>query len=228
LCKLRYKKVKTKYAVYYCQKCGYIAHLKCAYDSYDYGVLHSTVTTELVASNSVAYETHLIHLVEGIDLAEDERASPREINHFSHPQHKLILINEKLVDVKHFEACIQFIISIPFYGCAQCNFFLHYRCTKLLATIKRGLFHEHHLTLLSQDVHASGLFLCKACKRIHHGFSYRCDKCKLCKFNVQCCLNLEILEHEGHQHSLHLVIRSFETCNGCGKKGVGSSLRETL
>jgi hypothetical protein len=31
--------VNTKYAAYYCQKCGYIAHLKCAYDSYDYGVL---------------------------------------------------------------------------------------------------------------------------------------------------------------------------------------------
>jgi len=69
-------------------------------------------------------------------------------------------------------------------------------------------------------VHASGLFLCKACKRIHHGFSYRCDKCKLCKFDVQCCLILEILKHKDHQHSLHLVIRSSETCNGCGKKGV--------
>jgi len=161
--------------------------------------------------------------VEGIDLAEDERASPREINHFSHPQHKLILINEKLVDVKHFEACIQFIISIPFYGCAQCNFFLHYKCTKLPTTIKRGLIHRHPLTLLSQDVDASGLFWCLACRRIHLGFSYTCDECKWPphKLDVQCCLIPEILEHEGHHHSLDLVIRSFtETCNGCSRKGV--------
>ncbi|XP_062149223.1 uncharacterized protein LOC133857871 isoform X2 [Alnus glutinosa] len=103
LCKLCFKKVNTKCAAYYCQKCGYIAHLKCAYDSYDYGVLHSSVTTESVASNSIGYETHLVHLVEGIDLAKDERAGPQEINHFSHPQHKLILINEKLVDVKRCE-----------------------------------------------------------------------------------------------------------------------------
>jgi hypothetical protein len=215
-CRLCSKKVKTEYSAYYCQKCGYIAHLNCAYT-----VRHSGATTESVVSNSVGYESHLVHLVEGIDLAEEETADPREINHFSHPQHNLILSNEKLVDVKRCEACIQHIISTPFYGCAQCNFFLHYRCTKLPATIKRGQFHEHLLTLLSHDVNASGLFWCNACGRDHDGFVYGCDKCKWYKLDVKCCLIPEIIEHEGHQHSLYLLaIESSETCNGCGKKGV--------
>jgi hypothetical protein len=215
LCRLCRKKVNTEYSAYYCKKCAYIAHLYCANS-----VGYSSDTTESVASNSVGYESHLVHLVEGIDLTVDERDGPKEINHFSHPHHNLILINEKLVNVKRCEACMQFIISTPFYGCIQCNFFLHYRCTKLPATIKRGLFHEHPLTLLPRDVNASGLFACRVCDRTHHGFLYTCGECKWYKSGVQCCLIPEILEHEGHRHSLYLVIRSFEICNGCGKKGV--------
>jgi hypothetical protein len=217
LCELCRKKLKTEYSAYYCQKCGYISHLNCAHWVQE----NSSVTTESVASNSVGYESHLVHLVEGIDILGDERAGPLEINHFSHPQHNLILSDEKPVDVKRCEACIQYIISTPFYGCAQCNFFLHYRCAKLPATIKRGIFHEHPLTLLSHDVNPSGLFWCNACKRDHDGFVYGCDKCKWYKLDVKCCLIPEIIEHEGHQHSLYLLaIESSKTCNGCGKKGV--------
>jgi hypothetical protein len=213
LCLLCRKKVNTKYAAYYCRKCDYIAHMKCAnYFQVEDG--DRSETTDEVDANQ------LVHLVEGIELTEDERASPREIDHFSHPQHNLILINEELVDVKRCEACIQFIIATPFYGCAQCNIFLHYRCTKLPLTIKRGLFHEHPLTLLSQDVNSNELFGCNSCGRGHDGFVYRCDECED-EFDVQCCLIPGILEHKGHEHSLYLVIRSSsEICNGCGIEGV--------
>jgi hypothetical protein len=175
--------------------CNYIAHMKCA--------------------------NQLVHLVEGMKLAKEQTTSPREINHFSHPQHNLIFINEKFVNVKRCEACTLFIISNPFCGRAQCNFFLHYICTKLPATITRGLFYRHPLTLHSQDVNASGLFWCGACKRTHNGFVYKCDECKVCKFGVQCCLIPKILEHEGHQHSISMLgIECFQTCNGCGEKSV--------
>jgi hypothetical protein len=214
LCLLCRKKVNTEYAAYYCRKCDYIAHMECAnYFKVEDG--DQNETTEVDANQ-------LVHLVEGIDLAEDERAGPWEINHFSHPQHNLILIDEKHVDVKRCVACIQFIISTPFYGCAQCNFFLHYRCIKLPLTIKRGLFHGHPLTLISQDVNTSGLFRCHSCRRNHNGFAYQCaEDCRWLQFDVQCCLIPEILEHKSHQHSLYLVIRSHsETCNGCGEEGV--------
>jgi hypothetical protein len=85
-CKLCHKKVNTEYAAYYCRKCDYIAHLNCAYWFED-----SSSTIESMANNSVDSTTGLIHLVEGINLAEDERAGPREIRHFNHPQHDLIL-----------------------------------------------------------------------------------------------------------------------------------------
>jgi hypothetical protein len=70
-------------------------------------------------------------LVEGSDLKDDEKIAPQEIEHSSHSQHKLILNNEELLDVKRYEGCMQFIVLSPFCGCAQCNFSLHIRCAKL-------------------------------------------------------------------------------------------------
>ncbi|XP_059445381.1 uncharacterized protein LOC132177160 [Corylus avellana] len=94
-CKLCYRKIYTEYAAYSCWQCGYIAHLDCAYRLEDNS---STSTIEPVVSNYVGYESHLVHLVEGVNLKEGERAGPREIKHFSHPQHNLVLNNEKLMD----------------------------------------------------------------------------------------------------------------------------------
>jgi hypothetical protein len=45
------------------------------------------------------------------------------------------------------------IFDAPFYVCVRCNFFLHNRCAKLPLKIKRGLFHEHSLTLASSLRH---------------------------------------------------------------------------
>ena len=166
--------MNTEYAAYSCRKCGYIAHLDCAYELEDKS---STSTIESVASNSASYESYLVHLVEKINLEEDERANPREIKHFSHPQHSLSLNSEKLMVAMCCEACMQFIISILLYGCSQCNFFVHNRYTKVPTTIKRRLFHEHSLTLLSQEPSMGGSFMCYACERFSHGFRYKCDTC---------------------------------------------------
>jgi hypothetical protein len=220
-CRLCRKKVNTEYAVYYCCKCDYIAHLNCAYRVKD-----SSSTIESTANNFVDSATGLIRLVEGINLAEDERVGPREITHFNHPQHNLFLIDEKLMEDKRCEACMQFIIFVPFYGCVQCNYFLHNRCAKVLpSTITRGIFHEHRLTLISKDPNVNAyrrLFFCDACEYIRQGFSYKCEECGNWNYDIQCCLIPEILEHEGHQHFLFLALwDSYESCNGCGKKRLG-------
>jgi len=224
-CKLCRKKVNTEYAAYYCRKCDYIAHLNCA-DS----VKDSSSTIESMANNSSDSAASLIHLVEGINLTEDERAVPMVIRHFNHSQHNLILIDEKHMEDKRLlrcEACMQFIIFVPFYGCVQCNYFLHNRCAKVLPpTIKRGLFHRHRLTLISKKDPDSNayrrLFYCDACGNLRHGFTYKCEECGNWNYDVQCCLIPEILKHEGHQHLIFLALRpSYETCNGCGEKHLG-------
>jgi hypothetical protein len=153
-CKLCYEKVNTEYATYSCQECCYIAHLNC---TIEFKRIQKDIGLQ---RRFFKCDTNLVHLVEGIKLAEDERAGPREINHFSHPQHYLILIDEELMENKRCEACMQFIICVPFYGCVKCNFFLHNRCAKLPSTIQRWGFDDHPLTLLSKALSTDGLFWC--------------------------------------------------------------------
>ena len=210
-CKLCLKKINTEYGAYYCKKCDYIVHMTCASKIEDKDDNRSA-TTEVDASQ-------LVHLVEGIDLTEDERAGPQEIKHFSHPQHNLILSDEKLMNDMRCEACMHIILGTPFYKCAQCNFFLHNRCAKLPQKIKRWLFHDHSFTLLSQAPSTDGMFTCIACSHYRHGFTYRCDECQWYNIDIQCCLIPETLKHEGHQHLLYLInLGHFVTCNACGER----------
>ncbi|XP_059460249.1 uncharacterized protein LOC132189523 [Corylus avellana] len=187
-CKLCYQKVKAEYAAYYCQECNYVTHLACAF-KYEKGA-HLTWLPE----ESVDLETNVME-VEGAV----------QIQHFSH-QHGLILSNEGLVDDKLCDGCTG-LISIPFYSCTQCDFFLHSKCAQL-PNNKRYPLHPHLLTLsTTQSIYKLGSFSCKACQRLSNGFIYRCGTCDF-DFDLQCCLIPETLNHKGHQHSLFLAINS--------------------
>jgi hypothetical protein len=65
---------------------------------------------------------HITGLLKDINRAKDEKGLPREIKHFSHDQHDLILNYEEVKDDKLCDGCMQ-LISPPFYSCAQCKFF---------------------------------------------------------------------------------------------------------
>jgi hypothetical protein len=99
-----------------------------------------------VAGNSVDYLTHLVHLVEGINIAYDQKVGSREIKHFNHLQHNLILNNEEFIDDMRCEACVQFIISgAPFYRCTQYNFFSTINMLNYLQQLSDGYFIYFHL-----------------------------------------------------------------------------------
>jgi hypothetical protein len=210
-CELCYENVDTKYAAYCCDdhKCDYIAHVRCAY----------------WIKESETGDDYATHLVEGSDLKEDEKATPQEIEHSSHSQHKLILNNEELMDVKLCKGCMQFIVLFPFYGCAQCNFFLHVRCTKLPKEVMRPRYHQHPLTLHNVDSEVQG-FWCRACDKLHSGFNYKCVKCSshIETFDAQCILLPEVFKHKGHLHYLFLGHYRFRggrgqvECNACGQR----------
>jgi hypothetical protein len=211
-CEVCYENVDTKYAAYCCDdhKCDYIAHVRCAY----------WIRKESETSDSVDYATHL---VEGSDLKEDEKAATQEIQHLSHPQHKLILKNEELLDVKRCKGCMQFIVLPPFYDCARCNYSLHIRCTKLPQEVMRPRHHQHPLTLHNVDSKVQS-FTCWACDRTRSGFSYRCVKCSSDNgiFDAQCILIPEVFKHKGHLHYLFLGEFYQPECNACGQRPEGA------
>jgi hypothetical protein len=117
---------------------------------------------------------------------------------------------------------VELIILAPFYGCAQCNFFLHTRCTKLPIRIEQHRRHDFHtLTLLPQAPTKSVVFFCHICSRHHRGFAYKrdLDWCPDGKstLDVQCGSILETLDHEGHEHFFYLALDSKRKCKACPK-----------
>ena len=113
---------------------------------------------------------------------------------------------------------MEFIISVPFYKCAECDFFLHTRCTKLPTRIEQHRLHYFHtLTLLQQAPNKStSMPYCHICFRDYRGFTYKCDACAGDTFDIQCASIPETLKHEGHQHPLSLPIEHRRRdCKAC-------------
>jgi hypothetical protein len=126
-CRMCYEKVNTKYAIYYCHECRYVAHLKCMKRFRDlYGELYLDgkwfVTSDSMPNEFIGHATHLI---KALNQVVDEGPHHEEIEHFNHQQHKLIICYDQVNDDKLYEGCKELIISIPFYSCMQCNFFIH-------------------------------------------------------------------------------------------------------
>jgi hypothetical protein len=151
-CRICGNKVNTKYAAYNCEECSYHIHTECLRLSWDMYKEESPTTSESVHNNSVGRSTHII---KALNQAEDKGPHPEEIKHFSHDDHqlKLILCDDEVKDGKLCEGCTDFIISAPFYSCAQCQFFLHTRCAELPTTIEQyRLLYFCTLTLLPRHL----------------------------------------------------------------------------
>jgi hypothetical protein len=119
----------------------------------------SFATSELVSNEFIGRATHLI---KALNRAKEEGLHLGEIQHFNHLQHKLILCDGEIKDDKLCQGCIEFIISVLFYSCAQCNFFLHTQCTKLPNRIEQHQLHDFHtLTLLFRAITENGVFYCE-------------------------------------------------------------------
>ncbi|XP_062146785.1 uncharacterized protein LOC133854566 [Alnus glutinosa] len=216
-CKICCNNVNTEYAAYYCRKCNYIIHIDCLTGFTAMYTAYSSLptTSESVPSKST-------HLIRALNQSEDEGPHLEEIQHFSHRQHKLILCNDEVKDDKLCQGCMEFIISVPFYSCVHCNFFLHTRCSVLPTKIQQYRLHNfHQLTLLSRANTKGDVFFCELCSRGHCGFTYKCDNCStysLKQICVQCGSIPDTLKHEGHQHSLFLALRySNRKCKACPK-----------
>ncbi|XP_059442048.1 uncharacterized protein LOC132174403 [Corylus avellana] len=216
-CRICGDKVNKEYAAYSCQQCSYILHTECLRHFRD-RYREWSATSESMPNEYVGHTTHLI---KALDQAKDKGPHLGEIQHFSHEDHKLILCDDEIKDDKLCQGCTELIISVPFYSCAQCNFFLHTRCTKLPRTIKQHrLSNFHTLTLLPQAPTKSAVFFCNICSRHHRGFTYNNPQYSSpWRFiDVQCGSIPETLEHEGHEHPFCLAQDSKNRkCKVCPK-----------
>ncbi|KAK3023708.1 hypothetical protein RJ639_042718 [Escallonia herrerae] len=144
-----------------------------------------------------------------------------ELQHFSH-KHPLffreIIPNEDGGDEKACccNGCLE-VISSAYYGCSQCEFFLHKLCAELPQVIEHPLHPEHPLTL-----HKASSRVCDVCDNRWRNFGYRCSECNF-DMDIICASAMERkIDHPSHEHPLTPVRRTaLLRCDACCQEHQG-------
>ncbi|OMO63085.1 Zinc finger, PHD-type [Corchorus capsularis] len=207
-CKICHDEVNTEYGSYCCSAsgCNYIAHVKCATAGVNWEEAVEDQDERLKEPLSL-----ITDVIEEMTVGEETIAI--EIKHAYH-EHSLIMtfvgdVEEDCV----CNGCMRS-ISVPFYSCKECDFFLHRLCAELPRE-KEHTIHKHSLTLIKMNSYAC----CVACNRFHHGFRYKCKRVS-CRFeiDIQCSLLSDSLMHPSHEHMLLLTDKYKGNCSQCNDK----------
>ncbi|CAK9179582.1 unnamed protein product [Ilex paraguariensis] len=205
----------------------YFVHVKCttskARSSRDAEINSSNKDDELLESNLVSLPVNdefvdlVRHFVKDINVNKFEKET--KINDWSH-QHPLLLfdvqnINEVKDDKILCNACVQ-PISLPFYGCRQCNYFMHLGCAHLPDEVQHPS-HPEHLLKLGRFTSIYSLITCDCCNMNSNGLFYWCKTCKF-YVDVKCAFLPSTIKHESHKHPLVLGEGSHSVCKSCGYK----------
>ncbi|XP_047325766.1 uncharacterized protein LOC124929448 [Impatiens glandulifera] len=143
-----------------------------------------------------------------------------EINHFSHPQHKL-KFDYSEVPFK-CDGCKEIGIG-SHYKCASisCNFDLHTHCAIPSPSIFHPFYTKCSFQFLSRPPGNAARY-CNACERDVTGFLYHCGSCD---FDLHpCCAKLPMMLDDG-EVKLYLYRKVSSPCHRCGRKGRSWSYR---
>ncbi|CAH8322642.1 unnamed protein product [Eruca vesicaria subsp. sativa] len=210
VCGVCRKKVDWKYGGFSCLRCppGYVVHSRCA-------------TRDDVWNGKE---------LEGLPEEEEEEdiepyvvIDDNTIQHFSHKEHHLRLHGNGILydDNKRCSACTHSICLQSFYGCLDCDFFLHQSCAECPKK-RRHVLHNDRLTLVTKN--EPDAFVCYACQRFSNGFMYKHGDTT---FDVLCGSISEPYVHLSHpQHPLYYIpTKEDHICNGCNGKWRSNVLR---
>ncbi|XVF83024.1 hypothetical protein PTKIN_Ptkin16aG0099300 [Pterospermum kingtungense] len=211
-CQICFDEVKAEYGSYQCLKkdCNYTAHVNCSIENDD---LYYTVTFDREKQVEEPDEAmgSSIRVIK-----KNEHGEVTIVKHFCHEHNLLLEDKVKEENGINCDGCM-LTISIPFYYCSECNFYLHKTCAEL-PKAKHHWFHRFVATLQSYDFmdcklcgrHCSGLFY----KSISHDViflfclsSYGAFRCKKCSFALDfACLTLPYaFQHNCDPHWLQLA-----------------------
>ncbi|XP_022748000.1 uncharacterized protein LOC111297610 [Durio zibethinus] len=206
-CVICHEEVNKECGNYYCADCKFILHVNCALqDPRWYYKVESRDAFEKLNKNGADTMDPSFFVIK--EIRHGENVINTEIKHFSH-QHNLIL-HDEVKDHKCCDGCSQ-LIETSFYGCLQCDFFLHKPCAQLPRKKQIwGHFHQYPLDLISDCV-----FLCAICSFGCSGFSYKCEICDDL-YCVRCAGRSSACTSQGHKHPLLFYLKYDGQCNVCG------------
>ncbi|WOG94037.1 hypothetical protein DCAR_0313328 [Daucus carota subsp. sativus] len=227
-CNICQRRVHTNFWLYYCHKCTYFVHMRCATSS----PTSAESLFDLIISQCCKLQVESQGKEENtipISTAPD----PPIINqHWSHKDHPLVQFqfstseNDKIennYDRRELicDGCIQPItISHPsYYACIQCRFFLHSFCaTKLPVSLLAGVCppHPHHSLRLHHNNTFYTFVVCEVCCFDTNGFHYLCETCDI-TIDIRCAFLPTKIKHKSHKHhSLILRPSSKFKCSASG------------
>ncbi|KAL9336232.1 hypothetical protein Peur_070720 [Populus x canadensis] len=135
-----------------------------------------------------------------------------EVEHFSHPDHPLILINQVLEYSCELVICsgCEGPIWGPCYSCTSCYFFLHKKCAELPREIKRRIHRRHPLHLLAKPPSHYTECVCDRCDKTFKSFVYHCSSCEF-DLDIKCAFQPGFFEVDSQfPHKDHPLILNEE------------------
>ncbi|KAH7853283.1 hypothetical protein Vadar_000908 [Vaccinium darrowii] len=122
--------------------------------------------------------------------------------------------------------CEKPILDKSFYGCKNCQFFLHQSCRDLPRELTHPYHPQHPLTFRPIPAY-QGTAICDICRGECKRFTYHCSLCKY-DIDMKCALmGLSIqssIDHTNHPHKLiPLQKESMFSCDACGEEHKGAS-----
>ncbi|CAH2058240.1 unnamed protein product [Thlaspi arvense] len=203
VCEICRQDINWRYGAYSCSECQvFFVHSSCATrkDVWDGVELEGTDEEE-------------------VDTTPFEEIEEGVINHFSHEEHNLILIEDVLIDGGgegiHCEACSHSISFERYYKCMmECDFMLHEECANLPLQ-KRHALSTHILSISTSKDNDNLLFNCAACGRLGTGFRYYDGEDIV--LDVHCASLFWFRHRKLHPHTLFLTTLDRGTCVGCDK-----------
>lgn len=190
VCEICRQVINWRYGAYSCNKCpDFFVHSRCA------------------TRNDVWDGAELKDVPEEVlDTAPFKVISEGVINHFSHEEHNLLLIEDVIKDVR-CEACARPISSEKHYNCTECSYILHEECANL--PLKR----RHGLSTSMLSLFFGKNFKCVACHRYGYGFGYTDGEDV--QLDVRCASTSCFRQHKLHPHTLFLTTVEHGTCVSC-------------
>ncbi|XP_017617496.2 uncharacterized protein LOC108461995 [Gossypium arboreum] len=219
-CLICHEEVNIECGSYYCSKCKLIIHVNCALqDTEWYYKIESKDDFDKLLNAMLEVGTMNPSFSVRKMIKVGEKLINIEIEHFSH-QHNLVLSDE-VKERRYCGGCSQLILT-SFYGCLECDFFLHKSCAELPKKKQIwGRFHQDPFVLTPNYI-----FRCSICDFLCSGFAYKCEV-YLCE-ELVCVRCVEIplsCMSGGHEHLLLFYLKSFERCcNACGRSTRDSAI----
>jgi hypothetical protein len=130
---------------------------------------------------------HCVLLWISFPALSSQRARDMEVEHFSLPDHPLILINQALEYSCELVICsgCEGQIWGPCYSCTSCYFFLHKKCAELPREIKRRIHRTIPLHLLARPPSHYKQCACDRCAKPCNSFVYHCSSCEF-DLDIKC------------------------------------------